>query len=66
MRTSGDERWTEPLVSVEILGHCWVPDLNEGGAPDASLAEFLAYKFGIEVTEHNDTWWEGGDGDDGA
>ena len=38
MRTSGDERWTEPLVSVEILGHCWVPDLNEGGAPDASTA----------------------------
>jgi hypothetical protein len=39
---------------------------SHGGAPDASLAEFLAYKFGIEVTEHNDTWWEGGDGDDGA
>ena len=31
------------------------------GAPDASLAQFLAYKFGIEVTEHEDTWYQDGD-----
>ena len=24
-----EARWTDPLVSVEILGHVWVPDVDE-------------------------------------
>lgn len=34
---STDERWDgEPLVSVEILGHCWAPDVSEPPTADPS------------------------------
>ena len=37
----GDERWTEPLVEVEIVGHVWVPDLENPGKGDLHLEYML-------------------------
>ena len=29
LAVSGEERWQEPLIAVEILGHMWVPDVDQ-------------------------------------
>ena len=37
----GNERWSEPLVEVEILGYVWVPDLESRGKGDMHLEYML-------------------------
>jgi len=43
-------RWTDPLVTVELLGHLWVPDLDETGGRGGSLhLEFMLKTVGDEA-----------------
>ncbi len=44
---SGEERWTEPLVEVEILGHMWVPDVDNPEKGDMHL-EYMLKTVGDE------------------
>jgi hypothetical protein len=47
--TSADvERWSEPLVTVEILGHMWVPDVDGGGKAGGLHLEFMLKTIGDE------------------
>ena len=40
--TGPEARWSDPLVSVDLLGYMWVPDLDGGGVPGAAMhLEFM-------------------------
>ena len=45
--TSGEERWTEPLVEAEILGHMWVPDMDSPESGEMHL-EYMLKTVGDE------------------
>ena len=46
--TLSDERWTEPLVTVEVLGHMLVPDMDESGKPGELHLEYMLRTVGDE------------------
>ena len=48
--TSAEARWSENLVTVEILGHMWVPDIDSNGVPGTGMhLEFMLKTVGDEA-----------------